>query len=371
MTDLRGERRTAGSSARSDAVAVVLYTSGSTESPKGAIHTHDTLAVANRNLSWALALGEDDVHYVAAPIAHIGGLMHALHMPFENGARVVLDDRWAPAQAAERIVAEGATFLGGAPVFPQGLVDAFAGRGGSPLRVICTGGAWIPDSLGEEVRVVLGARLARSYGSTECPFASGSLPTDDAEACDADDGTLMPGVEARLDGDDSAAEGELQLRAACLFQGYLDDAQNAAALHDGWFGTGDVVSLRRGRVRVVGRLKAIAIRNGENISLDEVERALDDWTAVAAVATFAVPDDQTGERVAVAIVPRGGATPSYEAMVAHLVGRAIARQKFPEQLVTCEELPRTASGKVDRRALAAALGSGESSVAPRLRRDAT
>jgi cyclohexanecarboxylate-CoA ligase len=300
-------------------------------------------------------------------LAHIGGLMHGLHMPFETGARAVLDDRWEPSRAADRVAAAGVTFLGGAPVFPQGLVDAFADHRGSPLRVVCTGGASIPDRLGDDVRTVLGARLARSYGSTECPFASGSLPDDTAEQCDADDGALMPSVEARVAGsDDLEAEGELLLRAACQFQGYIDEAQNRDVIRDGWFATGDLVVRRGQRIKVSGRLKAIAIRNGENISLDEVERAFDDWADATEVAAFAVPDDRTGERVVLAVVLRDAGAPSYEAMIAHLADRTMARQKYPEQVVAWPSLPRTASGKVDRPALVAGVASRPSAFAPRL-----
>jgi acyl-CoA synthetase (AMP-forming)/AMP-acid ligase II len=363
---LRGGREAAGSDARADGVATVIYTSGSTADPKGAIHTHDTLAVANRSLTSCLGLGQDDVFYVVAPLAHIGGIMHGLHMPFETGARVVLDDRWEPRRAADRISAEGATFVGGAPVFAEGVVRGFAGRGGSPLRVVAVGGAAIPERLGSQVRDTLGARFVRSYGSTECPFATGSLPTDQPDESDADDGALTTGFEARIEG--GGAEGELLLRGAAMFQGYLDAGQNVPALRDGWFVTGDLVVLRGDRVRVVGRLKAIVIRNGENISLDEVERALQGWHDAAEVAAFGLPDERTGERVAVAVVPSG--TPTYERMVEHLGGRAMARQKYPEQIVLWDSLPRTASGKVDRRALTAGSASRPSELAPRLRADA-
>ena len=359
-TALRGRRAVDAGWVRTEGVAVVLCTSGTTATPKGAIHTHDTLAVANRNLTWCLALDEDDVYYVPAPLGHIGGLMHALHMPYETGARVVLDDRWDPDRAAARIVDEHVTFIGGAPVFPQGLVRAFAGRGGSPLRVVCTGGAVIPDALGEDVRRVLHARLVRSYGATEFPFVAGSLPTDGADACDANDGALMPGVQARV------VDGELLLRGAAMFHGYVDPVQTAGALRDGWLATGDVVTLRGERLKVAGRLKAIAIRNGENISLDEIERALATWTDAAEVAAFSVPDPVTGEHVALAVVARASAAPTYAAMVAHLDTRGIARQKYPEEVTLWDELPRTASGKVDRRELAAKASARPSDVAPRL-----
>ncbi len=251
--------------------------------------------------------------------------------------------------------------MGGAPVFAQGIARGFGGRGHAPLRVVCSGGAWIPEELGREVRQ-LGARFARSYGSTECPFAAGSRPDDEPDECDRDDGALTPGVEARIVG--GGPEGEVLLRAAAMFQGYLDAEQNANVLHDGWFASGDLVELRADRIRVVGRLKAIAIRNGENISLDEVERALEGWSDAGEVAAFALPDPQTGERVAVAVV--SATTPTYERMVEHLGRRGMARQKYPEQIVTWDSLPLTASGKVDRRALAAGSGSRPSELAPRL-----
>lgn len=349
-TPIRGVESIPGSVASAAAVAVVIYTSGSTAEPKGAIHTHNTLGAANRNLSWCLELSAADVVYVPGPIAHIGGLMHGLHMAFDVGAKVVLEDRWDPERAVDRITREGVTVLGGAPVFPEGVVRAFESRQNCPLRVVSTGGAAIAESLGDRVRTVLGARFVRTYGSTECPFASGSLPLDTATEVDRDDGALMPGVEGRIRG--GGESGELMLRSASMFQGYVDPAQNRAALEAGWFLTGDLAALASQRVKVTGRLKAIAIRNGENISLDEVERTLEGWPEAAAVSAFAVPDDQTGQRVVVAVVPAPGAAPTYSGMVDYLRRRGLAAQKYPEKVVCFDEFPRLASGKVDRRAVA-------------------
>ncbi|MGH7858866.1 MAG: AMP-binding enzyme, partial [Candidatus Binatia bacterium] len=118
---------------------------------------------------------------------------------------------------------------------------------------------------------------------------------------------------------------------------------------DGWFRTGDLVEVENGRLTVVGRLKEVANRNGLKISLNEIDAALAGMRGLVEHACFAVPDPDTGERLAVAIFPESGVTVTLEDVVAHLLAAGIARRKLPEQLVVWDEpLPRTPSGKVVR-----------------------
>lgn len=355
-----------------DDVAVVLFTSGSTSDPKGVLHTHDSLSVANANLTRAMDLGEHDVHYVVSPVAHVTGLMQGMHMPFENGASCVLDDRWHPERSLHFLERHGATFMGGAPVFYEGLLGARRTWDGGPssLAKVCCGGAPVREELVQAFVDAFGARMARAYGSSECPGVSVSAPDDDPARCSADDGVIVPGVETRLAGGGAASdqEGELLVRSPSLFQGYLDPAQNEGALDDeGWFRTGDVVRIDRRRLRVTGRVKEIAIRKGENISLAEVESALAGWAAIGEVAAFSRPDPDTGERVAVAVVPAGIGPPTHAGMVDHLRASGFATQKFPEEIVVWPSpLPRTASGKVDRSRIAAEAEVHPSDTAARL-----
>ena len=139
------------------------------------------------------------------------------------------------------------------------------------------------------------------YGSSEAPNFSGSLPTDDRATRIGDDGALMPGSEVRIGSREHPEEG--LVRGPCVFLGYLDADDNAAAFEDGWYRTGDTLEVRDGRVTVTGRIKEIVNRNGLKLSLHEVDDTLTGLAGAAEVACFGAPDADTGERLCVADTP--------------------------------------------------------------------
>jgi cyclohexanecarboxylate-CoA ligase len=154
----------------------------------------------------------------------------------------------------------------------------------------------------------------------------------------------------------AAVTGELEVAGPELFAGYLDPADNEGAFTpDGWFRTGDLARIgTEGEIAVVGRLKDVIIRGGENISAKEVEDLLLSHPAVRDVAVVAMPDERLGERACAVVVPdRDGLT--LTALVAHLDALGLARQKFPEALQLVSELPRTVSGKVQKFQLRASV----------------
>lgn|GEM_PF-181614 len=331
------------------APAVVIFTSGSTAASKGVVHSLATLGAANRSLTLRAGLDENDVHFVVSPIAHITGVMQGLHMPFDQGSTVVLSDRWDPLDAAQQIEAFGVTFTGGAPVHLEGLMRVFSEWGRkSPLRVAVSGGAPMSPALIAQAREILGARVMRVYGSTEFPFISGTLHDDDDDVSAISDGMVTPGTEVR-----ASESGELLARGPALSLGYLDSQDTQDATMDGWLRTGDLAEINSGRLRIIGRQKEIAIRYGEKVSLAEVEKALVGWDGCLEHGVYVVPDEQTGERVGVAVRSTSGAQLTLAGMHSHLAGAGLATRKFPEEITEWREpLPRTDSGKLARTALA-------------------
>jgi acyl-CoA synthetase (AMP-forming)/AMP-acid ligase II len=285
------------------------------------------------------------VIFLVSPVTSITGVIQ-MHLFADRHAALVLEDRFDAEASLDRVNATGATLLGGAPVIAERLLRAAERRADRriALRTLALGGAMLPRSLLELATDTFGIEIARVYGSSEAPCTTGSLPGDDRQRRLADDGALMPGTEVRVGSANHPQEG--MLRGPQLFLGYVvaDDA-----FEDGWFRTGDVVEVDRGRLTVVGRLKEVVNRNGLKISLDEIDGALAGMRGVVEHAGFAVPDSATGERLAVAILPEPGATVTLEDVVAHLVGAGIVRRKLPEQIVMWDQaLPRTPSGKVIR-----------------------
>jgi len=157
------------------------------------------------------------------------------------------------------------------------------------------------------------------------------------------------------------------LRGPAVFLGYVDPGDNAAAFEDGWYRTGDAVELAADRLTVVGRLKDVVNRNGLKISLAEVDGALARLPGAIEYACFGVPDEATGERLAVAIRADPGCEIALEAVTAHLQSAGLAVRKLPEQLVIWQEpLPRTASGKIIRNRLVMESAGKPSLFAARL-----
>jgi acyl-CoA synthetase (AMP-forming)/AMP-acid ligase II len=338
-----------------DAPATVLFTSGTTSRPKGVVHSRATLAATTDNFVRILgaAVGAEGslVAFLVSPLTSSAGICQVQLTQRVRGT-LVLEDRFEPAASLAFMHEVGANFLGGAPVIAERLLDAaVATSTGMPPMTMALGGALLPRPVLELATDRFGVHVARVYGSSEAPNFSGSLPTDDRATRLGDDGALMPGNEVRVGSRAHPEEG--MLRGPCVFLGYLDDADNAAAFEDGWYRTGDTLEVCEGRVTVTGRIKEIVNRNGLKLSLHEIDGALSGLDGAAEVACFGVADADTGERLCVAVRAREGARITLADVSAHLDRAGVARRKFPEQLVVWDEpLPRTESGKIVRARLA-------------------
>lgn len=333
-----------------DDIAMLMYTSGTTGTPKGVLHSHRTLLAESQSIADVFGLQGDRV-FMPSPLTHITGLLYGVLMPLQISGAVVLLDRWDPAAAVEVVERTRCTTTVAATPFLSGLAERYAERGHrSCLRSFVCGGADIPAALVRRAEQTMGTRVARTYGSTELPTLCTVPPGLGAEVRYTTEGPVIGEARARL-ADGTGQVRELEVHGPELFLGYLDEQHNDDAFtDDGWFRTGDLARIDGdGNITIVGRVKDVIVRGGENISAREVEDVLLEMPGVADAAVVGVPDEVLGERACAVLVTRGSsAAPDFAGMQRHLLGEGIAKQKFPEHLLVVPELPRTASGKIQK-----------------------
>ncbi len=332
---------------------VILFTSGTTGKPKGALLTQRSIAANASSTQRAWELTDADVALIDAPLFHTGGLNVLATPLFYVGGTVIVSPRFEAGASGEILVGEGCTVSFGVPtmierLLASGVVDR------SKVRLWVTGGAPCPRSL-LDAFAAKKLRLVQGFGMTECgpncfrPFEG---------AADGSIGVPTFDLEARLVGDDEedvspGEPGELWLRGPQVFAGYLhDEAATRAALgEDGWLRTGDVLRATAGGWFVAGRKKEMFISGGENVYPAEVEAALTMHPAVAEAAIVSIPDAKWGEAgVGYAIVRADAARPTPDELRAFLRER-IAAYKVPKTIYVEAELPRTGSNKIDKREL--------------------
>jgi long-chain acyl-CoA synthetase len=348
-------------------LALLAYTSGTTDAPKGAMLTHGNLVANLDQLDAVPALAEasGDVVLLALPAFHIFGLNGVLGFALRAGATVVLVERFDPAETLDLVARAGVTILPGAPpMFSAWLRAASGGPDAlASVRLAVSGAAPLPSEVLAEFRDRFGVTIWEGYGLTEAaPCVTTNALGPEARAGSI--GLPLPGLEVRLvdeDGEDADEDdpGEIWVRGPNVFAGYWSRPEASAnALRDGWLRTGDV-ALRDadGYLSIVDRKKDLIIVSGFNVYPVEVEAALQSHPDVVEAAVVGMPDPRTGEAVqAWAVTGQGLDEP---ALLEYLRGR-LARFKLPKEIRIVDELPHHVTGKVLRRKLRPeALLSGE------------
>ncbi|MGW2886274.1 AMP-binding protein [Streptomyces griseoruber] len=329
-----------------DAPALIAFTSGTTRDPKGVIHSHRTLGFETRQLA-ASYPPDRGRQFTVAPVGHFIGMVNAFLIPVLDGTPVHLGDTWNPAQALALMKDEGLTVGGGATYYMTSLLDHpdCTPEHLARLRYAGLGGASVASAVTTRLED-LGITVFRAYGSTEHPSVTCTPYDGPAAGRLHTDGIPLPGVELRL-----AADGEILTRGPDLCLGYTDPALTAAAFdEDGWYRTGDIgVVDDEGRLSVTDRKADVIIRGGENISALEVEEVLMGLPGVAEAAVVAAPDPRLGERAAAVLrMLPGWSAPGVAELRLHFQRSGMARQKWPEQVHTVDDFPRTPSGKVKK-----------------------
>jgi long-chain acyl-CoA synthetase len=349
--------------------ALILYTSGSTGQPKGAVFSHRAVTLANE--SWAgpvAALTSTDVVLGVLPFAHSFGLNGALLAPLLAGATVAIGERFTADSALTIAETVGVTVFPGVATMFRRVLDspAFARRRLASLRLALSGAAECPWALAREWHERTGVRLLRGYGMTELFRPVSYLAGDLAEAPDAA-GRPVPGVELRVVDDGGRVlpvehVGELYVKSPARLEGYLHaGGPDGGLTPEGWFPTGDLARIGPdGLVRIVGRKKDLIVRGGYSIVPSEVEAALLTHPAVREVAVVGYPHPDLGEEIVAYIAFRPAASAEPEELLEHCA-RHLASFKCPRRVLVIEALPRGDTGKVQKWRLTSPSSTGRAS----------
>ena len=346
----------AGPGLEPDDVLLLMYTSGTTGEPKAVMHTSNTLFSNLHAYIKAMELSESDIVLGASPMAHLTGYGFLVMVPLILNSSVVLQDVWDPKQALQIARAEGVTFSMASAAFVSDL--CLAVENGEPpapsfTKFSCAG-APIPPVVIERANRLMNMRVCSAWGMTECGAVTITEPARALEKSSVSDGRPVPGIEIRVvDANGNLLPpnetGELQIRGASLFGGYLKRPHLNATSADGWFDTGDRAFIDdEGYLRINGRSKDIVIRGGENIPVMEVENLLYKHPSIQACAVVGYPDKRLGERACAFVTLKPGARFSFEEMVRYLDEQKLTKQYIPERLEIVDSMPATPSGKLQK-----------------------
>lgn len=341
--------------------ATVLYTSGTTGTPKGAVGSH--LAVVEQvhcSLIDSFDMRTDDVIFGGLPLFHTFGQTAVMNIAFRRGASIILLPRFDPDEALALLVAHQATVFTAVPTMFVGMIQAAARtEDRPPLRYAVSGGAALPVAVLEAFQQAYGAEVHEGYGLTETaptvsfntvyePIRPGTVGRAlwgvDVAIAEAE-------VEGRIEFAQPGALGEIVVRGHNLFKGYLGRADaSAEAVVDGWFRTGDLGTYEEGIVTIVDRKKDMIVRNGYNVYPTEVEAVLSRHPDVAMAAVFGLAHDTHGQEVHAAVVALDGRELDSDELIAFCKER-IAAYKYPRVVHLVDALPLGGSGKVLKRHL--------------------
>jgi acyl-CoA synthetase (AMP-forming)/AMP-acid ligase II len=340
-----------------NSIKAVLYTSGTTGTPKAVLHSHNTLTRVIQNSLDYWQMDARDVMLMPSPVTHITGYGSGMVLPFVTPVKSALMPRWDADAAVAFIQQVGATASVGATPFLVELVAAAKrhGTGLPSMRLFACGGAAVPPQVVIDAWNTLdNCRAFRVYGSTECPIISAGFVGDDQRQLAAETDGMIYAYEVKILDDQGrelpiGQDGEIAARGPGMMLGYKDPEQNAAAHDaDGFFLTGDIGQRTADNaILITDRKKDIIIRGGENISAKEVEDVLHDHAAIRECAVVAMPHERLGEGVCAFIIPASDdGAPDLAAVVAFADQAGLSRQKIPQHIELVSDLPRTASGKV-------------------------
>jgi len=340
--------------------AMILYTSGTTGKPKGAVITHENIAAQVESLVKAWQWRRHDHILNVLPLHHVHGIINILTCALSSGATCEFLPQFDPDEVWERLTGGEVTLFMAVPTIYHRLIKAWEvspedrrrrlSEGCRNFRLMVSGSAALPVTTLKRWREITGQVLLERYGMTEIGMTLSNPLLGERVAGSV--GTPLPGVEVRLVGDSgrpvSAGEaGEIQVRGPCVFKEYWGKPEaTEEAFRDGWFLTGDQAVVEGGRYRILGRSSVDIIKSGgEKISALEIEETLRTHPEITDCAVVGVEDAEWGQRVAAAVVSTSGK----EINVADLrtwAKKRLASYKVPRDVQTVEELPRNSMGKV-------------------------
>ena len=352
-----GDGPPAAAETRPDQIAQLLFTSGTSGEPKGALHRHDTLMRAADHHIDHFGLGADDVIYVPSPLAHQTGFLYGMWIAIRLGVAQVVQEVWDAEVGLDAMLRFDVTFVQAATPFLADLtrVASDSGEGwvgAKSLRTFVATGAAIPRELARRSREVLGAEVGGAWGTTESCLGCAFVPGDPPERAWGTDGRALSGTRLRVVDDEgrplsAGEEGNFEVHSDCLFVGYLNrpELTSEAVSSDGWYRTGDLARIDAdGYVRITGRVKDVINRGGEKVPVAEIEQLLHAHPSVRDVAIVSMPDERLGERACAFVV----GDLDFDTMLEYLDSHRVSKTYWPERLELVGMLPRTPSGKIQK-----------------------
>jgi acyl-CoA synthetase (AMP-forming)/AMP-acid ligase II len=336
--------------------ALLLPTSGTTGPSKVVVHTQRTLEAATDLTARAIRMQADELFFSPSPPTHITGLLLGIYLPVIHGAGTAFQTRWDADKGLKIIQTRGCTLSSAIPTFVIDLHDAWTRVGGTFLRRYLIGGADVPTERITLIEDETGCLFLRSYGGTEAPMLTLASPDDSRALRLTADGTVLAPAEViTVDGPGT----ELRLRAPQQAVGYyLRGEIRPLADEEGWATLGDEGSVDAdGVLRMSGRIKDVIVRGGVKFYVPELDAVIRSLDGVGDAAVFPVVDERLGQVPAVAIVPSPGHdVPTTDGLAKILLGLSFGPQKHPVSVMRVEAIPRTPTGKIDRRELARLYG---------------
>jgi len=346
-------------------VALILHTSGTTSRPKRVPLSHANLLTSARNVAATYQLTPEDVSLCVMPLFHVHGLVASTLATLFAGGTVVVPPKFNPLSFWPTVRDYRATWYSAVPTIHQVLLSRAKTRpaGAEQLRFVRSCSAALSPQTMADLEERFGVPLLEAYGMTEAAhqMASNPLPPGARKAGSVGRGTAVEIAILNERGDEMppGATGEVSIKGANVFGGYEGNSEaNAESFSHGWFRTGDQGHLdSQGYLTLVGRIKELINRGGEKISPREIDDTLATHPAVAEAVCFGIPDRVYGEQVAAAVVLDGEA--SEKDLIAHCRS-SLSDFKCPTTIYIVESIPRTATGKIQRRNVAAAIAEGRS-----------
>jgi acyl-CoA synthetase (AMP-forming)/AMP-acid ligase II len=350
---------------RPENVALVLHTSGSTGRPKRVPLCHCNLAISAANVAQTCGLTPDDVSLCIMPLFHIHGLVASTLAPLVSGGTVVVPTKFNPLTFWQTVREHHVTWYSAVPTMHQLLLARAHGHKhhSASLRFVRSASAPLAPEVIQRIEDVFGVPFIEAYGMTEASHQMSSNPLPPKYRKHGSVGQAT-GIQISIMDEDGnhlgkGQPGEVVIQGPSVFSGYENNPEaNAAAFVNGWFRTGDQGFLDRDDyLHLVGRIKDLIIRGGENVAPREVDEVLLRHPAVAEAVTFAIPHPVLGEEVAAAVVLHEPGSVAASVLLKHCREK-LAEYKVPKKIFMVPTIPLTATGKVRRKQVADSLLDG-------------
>ncbi len=347
-------------------ITLILCTSGTTMGSKGVMFSHSSIIFSETVFNEALGLNGDDAIFMPAPLSHATGFHHGIISPMLVGGRLVLQEKFCCKEAIEIMNREKCTYSMGATPFIYDILNQLEESGDwlPHMRFYICGGAPVPAKLVSRGWTKFGIRICECYGSTESVPHVCVRPEDCLNNAGRSAGKPMRGIEVRIVDKDrkpvpAGTVGEEASRGPNMFSGYINapELTDAVLDDDGWFYSGDLAVMDDdGNVQIVGRIKDLIVRGGENLNSNQINENLEGCPLICDHAIIGMPDERLGERICAFVVPCDGIKAiSKNELIEYLKSKKVHKRYWPERVELINEIPRTESGKVKKNLLAKEL----------------